>query len=175
MIDADRTRVEHALAELGRDAEAPPPDVRRAAVAMLAELVEPGALASPLNVMTILFQRDGLRPFLVNWEEVSSALIQRLHREVLAAPNDADLRALLDEMLSADGVPEDWRVPDLAKPVPVVIPFHVKKGDLELALFSALTTLGTAQDITLHELRLETFFPLDERTEAVFAELARDV
>jgi hypothetical protein len=38
-------------------------------------------------------------------------------------------------------------------------------GDLSLDLFSTITTLGTPQDITLQELRIETFHPVDERSD----------
>jgi hypothetical protein len=36
-----------------------------------------------------------------------------------------------------------------------------------LRLFSALTTFGTALDIALQELRIESFFPADEATGVV--------
>jgi hypothetical protein len=40
-----------------------------------------------------------------------------------------------------------------------VLPVHIRKGELELRLFSTTMTLGTPQDVTLQELRIETFFP----------------
>jgi hypothetical protein len=48
----------------------------------------------------------------------------------------------------------------------------VKKGDLELRLFSTLMTLGTPQDVTLQELRIETFFPADEASERAWREMS---
>jgi hypothetical protein len=36
-----------------------------------------------------------------------------------------------------------------------------------LRLFSTVTTFGTAQDVALQELRIESFFPADETTRAV--------
>jgi len=39
------------------------------------------------------------------------------------------------------------------------------KGDLRLSFFSAVTTLGTPQDVRLQEMRIECFFPADEQTE----------
>jgi hypothetical protein len=33
-------------------------------------------------------------------------------------------------------------------------------------MFSTIMTLGTPQDVTLQELRLETFFPADEESAA---------
>jgi hypothetical protein len=42
---------------------------------------------------------------------------------------------------------------------------HIRKDGLDLRLFSAIMTLGTPQDVTLQELRIETFFPADAATE----------
>ena len=46
------------------------------------------------------------------------------------------------------------------------LPIEFRKGDLTLRYFTTLTTLGTPHDITLQELRIESFFPADEATEA---------
>jgi hypothetical protein len=40
----------------------------------------------------------------------------------------------------------------------------VRKDGTELNLFTTITTLGTPHDVTVHELRLEAFFPADEAT-----------
>jgi transcriptional regulator with XRE-family HTH domain len=144
----------------------------QAATRMVAHFVAPGAraLAAPPNVMRLLFAPDGFRPHVVNWRELASVMVQRLHREALAHADD-DARALLDLALTSD-VPADWRAPDLELAPSPIVPMHVKKGDLELRLFSALTTLGTAVDVTAHECRLETFFPADEATEQALRRLA---
>jgi len=39
-------------------------------------------------------------------------------------------------------------------------------------MFSTIMTLGTAQDVTLQELRIETFFPADEASEHTWRALA---
>ena len=39
-------------------------------------------------------------------------------------------------------------------------------GDRELRFFSTLATFGTALDITIAELSIESFFPADEATAA---------
>jgi hypothetical protein len=39
-----------------------------------------------------------------------------------------------------------------------------RKGGTELSLFTTIATLGTPQDITLQELRIESFFPMDAAT-----------
>jgi hypothetical protein len=47
----------------------------------------------------------------------------------------------------------------------------MQKGDNHLKFFTTLTTLGTPYDITLHELRIESFFPADEPTETALRRL----
>jgi len=47
-----------------------------------------------------------------------------------------------------------------------------RKGELTLRYFTTLTSLGTPHDITLQELRVESFFPADETTEEVSRRLA---
>jgi hypothetical protein len=39
------------------------------------------------------------------------------------------------------------------------------KGDTRLLFFTLLASLGTPYDITLHELRIECFFPAADATE----------
>jgi hypothetical protein len=41
-----------------------------------------------------------------------------------------------------------------------------RKGRLAVSYFSMVTTVGTPQDVTAEEIRLESFFPADEATEA---------
>lgn len=145
----------------------------RAASAIMPRFVKSAeALTPPINTMKLLFDPAGIRPFVVNWEELAGAMVQRLHREVAHDPGDEPMCALLDMALSADGVPDSWRAPDLGAEHPIVVEMRVRRGDLELGLFSAITTLGTPLDITLQELRLETFLPADEQTEQTLRDLA---
>jgi hypothetical protein len=41
---------------------------------------------------------------------------------------------------------------------------HFRKQDTSLRLFTTIAMLDTPQDITLQELRIECFFPLDDAT-----------
>ena len=141
-----------------------------AAMRMVALFVDARALSPPINVMKLLFIPDGLRPHVVNWRELASVMVQRLHREAFAHGDD-DARGLLDLALGSDA-PADWRSLDLAAAPAPVVPLHLKKGAHELRLFSALTTLGTAIDVTAQECRLETFFPADAATDAALRRLA---
>jgi hypothetical protein len=39
-----------------------------------------------------------------------------------------------------------------------------RKNETALSLFTTIATLGTPQDVTLQELRVECFFPMDDPT-----------
>ena len=120
----------------------------------------------PRNGIRFVFHPEGLRPFIVNWENVAARMIQRVHREVAADPSDRAMKRFLDELLSYPGVPSRWRMQDLDGTSPPFLTIDYRRGCSTLRLFSALTTFGTAQDIGLQELRIESFFPADETTRA---------
>ncbi|HEV8474649.1 MAG TPA: helix-turn-helix transcriptional regulator [Methylomirabilota bacterium] len=132
---------------------------------------EVSALGPP-NAMRLMFHPSGFRPWIVNWEPTAASLIQWLHRDVATGFADAQTRALLAELLSYPDVPRQWRALDLdASPAPF-LPIEFRKNDLTLRYFTTLTTLGTPHDITLQELRVESFFPADEATETASRRLA---
>jgi transcriptional regulator with XRE-family HTH domain len=118
------------------------------------------------NILRLMFHPEGLRPFVDNWEAVAQALVRRVHREAVAGALDDAGRALLSEVLNYPGVPVRWRSPDLGAPLVPVVPVSFRHGDQVFRFFSAVTVLGTPQDITLQELRVECFFPLDDPTDA---------
>ena len=85
----------------------------------------------------------------------------------------AETAGLLERILDYDGV----RSAMLAAPPPIpegpVLSMHFQKDSIRLRLFTTIATLGTPQDITLQELRIESFFPMDVETREVFHEWAR--
>jgi transcriptional regulator with XRE-family HTH domain len=125
----------------------------------------------PPNALRLIFHPRGLRPFVLNWEEVASRMIQRLQREAAANPADTRTGALLEELLSYPGVSSRWRTPDLDRPPTPLLSICYQRNDQTYRFFSTITTFGTAQDITLQELRIECFFPADETTRTAMAGL----
>lgn len=120
----------------------------------------------PGNVLRLMFHPDGLRPCVANWEAVAPALVQRLHREAIGGVLDESARTLLAEILDYPGVPPSWRRLDPAAALLPVLPVSFQHGPLRFEFFSAVTVLGTPQDITLQELRIESFFPVNAATAA---------
>jgi hypothetical protein len=119
------------------------------------------------NAMRLFYHPRGMRPYIVNWEATAAGLIQWLHRDLARGIGDAETSRLLAELLSYPDVPQKWRTLDLdAAPVPF-LGVELRRGNTRLTFFSTLTTLGVPYDITLHELRVECFFPADRASETL--------
>jgi transcriptional regulator with XRE-family HTH domain len=140
-----------------------------------ASFLDPVAVAElgPPNAMRLMFHPQAFRPHIVNWEATAASLIQWLHRDAVNGFGDAETRALLQELLSYPDVPHRWRTIDLDASTAPFLSIQFRKAELDLRFFTTLTSLGTPHDITLHELRIESFFPADEATEAALQRLAR--
>jgi transcriptional regulator with XRE-family HTH domain len=123
------------------------------------------------NVMRTVFHPDGLRRYIVNWEELAGCLVNSLHRQVADTGSDSMSR-LRDELLGYPGIPSRWSVADPAVAMPPLVSMHLRKGDLSLTFFSMITTLGTPRDVTLQQLKIECFFPADIVTEQLARRLA---
>ena len=129
-------------------------------------LVGPLAPDAPVNLADALVGPDVLRPFLVNWDDVVRYFIRSVETDA-AADGTAETEAMLQRLLAYPGV--DAVVSRMSlEPSAPVLPMHFQKGDVSLRLFTTIATLGTPQDITLQELRIVSFFPMDEATAAVF-------
>lgn len=117
------------------------------------------------NVLRMMFHPKGIRPFVANWKMVAQSLIQRVAREAIGGYTDQETQDLLKEIFSYEGVPQRWQNLILETAALPLVPVEFRKDDLEFNFFSTVTTLGTPQDITLQEIRIECFFPADEKTE----------
>ena len=114
------------------------------------------------NLLRSTFDPDGLRPYIVNWEDIAVHTLNALHRDALHTGSAAVAR-LRDELAAAPGVPP-WKHREPEETV--VLPMRIAKDGIELAFFTTLATLGTAADVTLSELRIESYFPADATTTA---------
>jgi hypothetical protein len=77
---------------------------------------------------------------------------------------------MLESILRMPGLPANKTRIDRA-PRPF-IPVHVRRGNLEARFFTTITCLGTPIDVTAEEIRIESYFPADEATDAWVRQLA---
>jgi transcriptional regulator with XRE-family HTH domain len=122
----------------------------------------------PRNMLHLIFDPQGMRPFVADWETVSRSLLQRVYRESVGHMVDDGTRRLLDELLAYPDVPRDWNTHHgrSAAPTMPVIPIGFVSEGAVLRYFSMVTTVGAPQNVATQELRLECMFPADDETEA---------
>ena len=139
----------------------------KGAVAMVEFLVGPATPGAAINLADALVAPDVLRPHLTNWAEVVRFFVRSVDADA-TVDGTAESAALLERLLGYEGVRAAMaQAPALASEGPV-LPMHFQKGKTALRLFTTIATLGTPQDITTQELRVESFFPMDDHTRDVF-------
>lgn len=136
--------------------------------AMIQAIVaEAGPLPQTGNIIELVFHPEGFRPFIANWNTVAGFLLRRLRRDLDTRP-DAALHALyqrLGELADVETLLE--HTPTTVAPM---LTLQMDIAGRRLSLFSTLASFGTAVDVVMEELRIEHYFPADERTRAFFAE-----
>ncbi len=121
------------------------------------------------NLMRLFFHPNGIRPFVANWAAVGPLMWRRAQREAEAL-GGREMQAVLDDLAPL----QDALVlgaPSEAALVPVM-PFNLDIRGLKISMFAVVSTFGTAQDVTTDELRIETLFPADAESEALFRNAA---
>ena len=117
------------------------------------------------NLMRLFFHPDGIRRFVTNWSAVGPLMWRRAQREAEAL-GGLEMKAVLDDLAPLQDRNILWSAADTAL-VPVM-PFNLQVKELRISMFAVVATFGTAQDVTADELRIETLFPADAETEALF-------
>lgn len=142
------------------------------AVGLLLEGVAPEMLEPPVNVLRLTLHPDGMAPRVVNLGEWRGHLLERLGRQAVAS-GDPALAALYDELAALPGEacatpPADPTAAEIA------VTLRLRHDGGELSFISTVTTFGTAVDITVSELAIESFFPADDHTARVLQDRRTD-
>ena len=114
------------------------------------------ARPKPRNLLDLMFDPAGMRPFVEEWEKVAAGLLQRVRREAVGQVVDARLAELLGRLRKYPGVAGLKPPPAAQSPV---LPITFRRGNERVSYFSLITTVGTPQCITAQELRVECMFP----------------
>jgi transcriptional regulator with XRE-family HTH domain len=130
------------------------------------------ARPAPRNLLHLMFDPEGMRPFVANWQQAARGLLARVYREAVGRVIDVKTRALLEELSRYPGVKAEWRAPSPEDAMPM-IPLSFVKDGMTLDYFSLITTVGTPQTVTAEELRLECMFPANDATEAAHGKFLR--
>lgn len=137
--------------------------MNRAVPLFLQDVTAPALLETPVNVLRISLHPDGLAPRIDNLLQWRAHLFERLRQQIQASA-DPQLVALLEE-LRAYPVPAGASSAALdGEHLGVVMPFRMRSPLGVLSFISTVTIFGTAHDVTLQELMIESFFPADDFT-----------
>ena len=127
-----------------------------AAPRFFGQFVDLASRKSPRNLLDLMFDPAGMKPFVEDWEGVASTLLQRVHREAVGHVLDKKTIELLNDLKKYPGV-KDLST-SLKSQVPV-LPITFVKGSERYSYFSLISTVGTPQCITAQEFRIECMFP----------------
>jgi transcriptional regulator with XRE-family HTH domain len=180
-LDDERMAVVRASLQRMLDAHHPYPGVvidrqwnvalaNGAAATMLSGV--PAALREPANIYRVSLHPDALAALTLNFGDWAAYLVQQLRRSVQATA-DASLQALLDEVLAYPNVARVRPLIDMAEwdEPPLLVPLRLASPLGELSLFTTITTFGTPLDVTLDELSVELFYPANDASADVLRRL----
>jgi hypothetical protein len=125
-----------------------------------------------VNVLRLMLDPNGVRKYLQNWEAVCSDLLHWIQREAMSDGLGSEAANLLSELSSLPGIKAATQSANLDARALPFLPMQIRKDGVELNLFTSIATMGTPHDVTVHELRIESFFPADEPTARWFRQRA---
>ncbi|MGH1563160.1 helix-turn-helix domain-containing protein [Mumia sp. DW29H23] len=132
-----------------------------AGVALLTALVSPDLLIGTVNALRLTLHPDGLAPHMENLPQWRASVLSALQRGAEARGDD-EMFALHDELAAYPAGADTRRTVD---PGPqIYVPMVLRVDDTLLSFLSVISTFGTALDLTLSELAIETFVPADPET-----------
>jgi transcriptional regulator with XRE-family HTH domain len=125
-----------------------------------------------VNVLKLMLDPNGVRKHLQNWEDVCADLLHWIQREAMSDGLGSEAANLLGELAALPGISETTLLANLDARALPFLPMQIRKDGVALNLFTSIATMGTPHDVTVHELRIESFFPADEATARWFREHA---
>ena len=144
------------------------------AARLFGRLFAPEPVPAEANVLRLIVEPGPVRDRVRNWAAVVPALLERARREAISGVLDPDTAELVAALRDRSDVAELLATPDTSLSDGPVIDLRFAIGDVDLAFFSVISTVGTPIDVTAQELRVEAFFPADEATRLRWPELSSE-
>jgi transcriptional regulator with XRE-family HTH domain len=115
------------------------------------------------NVYRLALHPRGMAPRIANFPEWARHVVEGVRAEIERNPDD-ELACLLAELEAY--LPDDPLPPGH---LGFAVPLRLRTPAGELRLMTTISTFATAVDVTISELRLEAFLPVDQATAALLA------
>ena len=129
------------------------------AFGILTEGVAPELLAEPVDTLRLALHPKGMASRVRNLDDWARHILERIRNDLARTPDErlaAQLRELEGYLPPASPIPPDH--------LGFAVPVRLSTSVGELRLITAITTFATAADVTVSELKLETFLPADAAT-----------
>lgn len=121
------------------------------------------------SMLDALIENPGLRAAIEDIGNMVLHLRSRLRTEISHLGGDAVLERAVARI---EALPEyQGQTGHGATLMPAVIPAKYRAGEVTLSLISTIAQFGTAEDLTLADLRIELLFPADAATKVFFEAL----
>jgi transcriptional regulator with XRE-family HTH domain len=120
------------------------------------------------NLIEMLVSPRGLQPAVEHWAERAAHGIDRVRRELSGSRTTESEDALLRRLVEAERRLPPLRASVATPAEAAIVPVKMRRGAVAVEFFSMITTLGTPLDVTLQELRIETFFPTTPESREAF-------
>ena len=140
-------------------------DTNDAAPRFFGRFIDMAARTGPRNILHLMFDSAGMRPFIRDWDRVSQSLLARVRREAVGRVVDPRTRELLDALATYPGAPPRRGRRPVGDDLPM-IPLSFEKEGVVLNYFSIISTVGAPTTVAAQEMRVECMFPADDATEA---------
>jgi transcriptional regulator with XRE-family HTH domain len=135
------------------------------AVNLLTDGTAPGLMEPPVNVLRVSLHPDGMAPRIANLGVWRQHVLFRLRRQADRS-GDPFLNELYEELSGYPGGDAGEELDGAGEVADVVLPIRLRVGDAELSFLSTTTVFGSALDVTVAELAIESFYPADADTAA---------
>jgi transcriptional regulator with XRE-family HTH domain len=127
------------------------------ALDLITEGVDPGLAGPGTNAYRLALHPHGMAPCILNFAEWASHILERIgHLTEL----HAELAQYVPELEPSTGH------------LGFAVPLHLRTSRGKLRLMTTVTTFATAVDVTLAELKLEAFLPVDQATAEILQSAA---
>ncbi|WP_298610987.1 helix-turn-helix domain-containing protein [uncultured Thiothrix sp.] len=117
------------------------------------------------NFIELLLHDQRHSQLISNWAETAAHTVQRIHQESLVNPVSVRLKQLEHDLAGALATKKP--LPTKSEN-PVIISTQLQLNNQALSFFSVLAQLGSVQDLTISEYKIELMFPADQTTAAFY-------
>ncbi|MEM7057290.1 MAG: helix-turn-helix domain-containing protein [Pseudomonadota bacterium] len=127
-------------------------------------LLTPFGIKDGDSLLKAIFEAPSRTSYFENWAEFGYYTAKRLRTE------SAHLGGVPELDRVVEGIESDAEVASYEPPkeLPAIIPARYRAGEMVLSMFTTIAQFGSAEEISLADLRIELMFPADEHTRQIF-------